>query len=340
MRTVWQADPTHHPFVVAGGGTIGMESVATNLVAPGHTVLVVNTGYFGDRMAEMLRRRGANVLQVGAALGEVVPPDAVRTAVEAHRPHALFATHVDTSTGARLDVEGICHAIADHDVLTVFDGICATAAERFAQAAWGADVYLTASQKAIGLPAGLALWVASERALAARRSLATAPPMSLDWLEWKPVMEAYEHETNAYFSTPPTTLIPALDVALQELVDEGMEAVFTRHATAGQRMRAAFTALGLTSLTSSPAETLSALLWPDGVVPADGLAAIREAGAVVAGGLHPLRKADYFRVGHMGVTTKRPDDLRRTVEAVGEGLRVAGGAVDVQAGLAAFDAVG
>ena len=69
MRTVWGAGPDHQPFVVAGGGTLAMESAASNLVDPGHTVLVVNTGTFGDRMAEMLRRRGANVLQIGAELG-------------------------------------------------------------------------------------------------------------------------------------------------------------------------------------------------------------------------------------------------------------------------------
>lgn len=335
MRTVWRAGADAVPFAVAGGGTLAMESAATNLVDPGHTVLVVNTGYFGDRMAEMLRRRGANVLQIGAEPGETVPLDEVGTALSEHRPHALFATHVDTSTGVRVDAQGLAALAREHGALSIFDGVCATAAETFEMEAWGADVYLTASQKAIGLPAGLALWVASARALEVRRSLNSAPPMSLDWLQWLPILEAYEAGQNAYFSTPPTTLLPALDVGLGELVDEGMESVFARHQQAADRMRAAFTAMGLVSLTDAPANTLSALRWPAG---ADGsaLAAIAEHGAVVAGGLHPSCKTEYFRVGHMGVVTKDEAALRRTVEAVGRGLAAVGGQVDVDAGLAAF----
>lgn len=337
MRTVWQAGPHHQPFVVAGGGTLGMESVATNLVDPGHTVLVVNTGVFGDRMAEMLRRRGANVLQIGAEIGHDVPLESVRSALHDHHPHALFATHVDTSTGVRVDAQALAALCRETDTLSVFDGICATAAETFAQEDWGADVLLTASQKAIGLPPGLALWMASPRAMDARRALDCPPPMSLDWLQWLPVLQAYEHETNAYFSTPPTTLIPALEVALGELVAEGMPAVFARHEAAATRMQAAFAAMGLTSLSTAPARTLSALLWPKGAS-ADALPAIKAAGVIVAGGLHPARKTAYFRVGHMGAVTRDPTALRRTIEAIGTGLAAVGGQVDLAAALEAFDA--
>lgn len=336
MRTVWRADDAAQPFVVAGGGTLAMEAAATNVVDPGHTVLVVNTGYFGDRMAEMLRRRGANVLQIGAEIGEDVPLEEVAAALVEHRPHALFAAHVDTSTGVRVDAAGLAALAREHDVLSVFDGVCATAGETFEMEAWGADVYLTASQKAIGLPPGLALWMASPRAMEARRALNSAPPMTMDWLQWLPILEAYEHEANAYFSTPPTTLVPALDVGLGELVDEGMEAVFARHQRAADRMRAGFAGLGLTLLTDRPANMLSAVRWPEGA-DASALPKIKEHGAIVAGGLHPACKAEYFRVGHMGVVTKDEAALRLTLEAVGRGIADVGGKVDVEAGLAAFD---
>ena len=75
---------------------------------------------------------------------------------------ALFATHVDTSTGVRVDPEPLCRLAREAGILAVFDGVCATAGERFEMAAWGADLYFTASQKAIGLPPGLALMVASD----------------------------------------------------------------------------------------------------------------------------------------------------------------------------------
>jgi alanine-glyoxylate transaminase/serine-glyoxylate transaminase/serine-pyruvate transaminase len=319
MRTVWAADEAHQPFVMSGSGTLAMEAVATNLVDPGDPVLVVNTGYFGDRMAEMLRRRGAEVYQVGAGVGRVPDRADVNEALAQHSPKVMFVTHVDTSTGVRTDAESLAGLARAHGVLSVFDGVCATAAERFEQAKWGADVVLTASQKAIGLPAGLALWVASPRAMAARGGLQTPPPMSLDWQQWLPVLHAYEAEENAYFSTPATTLIPALDVGLGELLAEGMDAVFTRHERAADRLRAAWAALELRPVAEAPANTLSALYWPDGV-DASALGRIKENGAIVAGGLHPEIKAKYFRVGHMGEVTRSDDHLRQTVRAVALGV--------------------
>ena len=156
--------------------------------------------------------------------------------------------------------------------------------------------------------------------------------MTLDWAVWQPILRAYEAEQNAYFSTPPTTLIPALDTSLAELTDEGMDAVFARHQQGADRMRAAWAALGLRLVAETPANTLSALYWPAGA-DASALGRIKEAGAVVAGGLHPAIKADYFRVGHMGEVTRSNDALLRTVEAVAKGLDL-----DVDAGRAAFRA--
>ncbi len=223
LRRVWRAAADAAPFAVPGGGTLAMEATAANLVAPGERALVVDTGYFGARMVEMLRRRGAEVEAVGAEPGDAPDPgrvDAALTAAKGSgRPFkALFATHVDTSTGVRLDPEPLAASARRHGALSAFDGVCATGAERFEMAAWDADVYFTASQKALGLPPGLALWVAGPRALAARRALATPPPLTFDWEAWAPVMSAYAEGRNAYFSTPPTTLVTALHAGLSEIL--------------------------------------------------------------------------------------------------------------------------
>jgi alanine-glyoxylate transaminase/serine-glyoxylate transaminase/serine-pyruvate transaminase len=346
MCDVWLAGEGAQPFCVAGGGTLAMESAATNLVDPGESVLVVNTGYFGDRMAEMLRRRGAVVSQLHAPLAGSVTAAQVAAALEAKPFTAVFATHVDTSTGVRLDVEGIAGVARAAGVLSCFDGVCATAGERFEMGAWGADVYLTGSQKAIGLPAGLALWVASDRAMARRRELVSPPPMTMDWLVWEPIMTAYRERRPSYFSTPATTLLAALQVGLRELVPAGgdakvsMDARFDQHLTAARAMRAAWQALGLSLLPSEAdaAHTLSAILYPEGV---DGsvLPHIKAAGAIVAGGLHPALKPTYFRVGHMGEVVGRPDLLVRTVRAVGEGLAAVGHDADVEAACSAARSV-
>jgi alanine-glyoxylate transaminase/serine-glyoxylate transaminase/serine-pyruvate transaminase len=190
MRRVWLAAPASQPFAVPGSGTTAMEMAVANLIEPGDAAVVVNTGYFSDRMVEMLRRAGAEVVDLTAVPGEV--PNASRAegafddfARAGKKVKALFATHVDTSTGAMCDPRPLAALARARGALSIFDGVCATAAERFEMDAWGADVYLTASQKAIGLPAGLALLVASERALAARDARKSLPPLAHDWHAWR-----------------------------------------------------------------------------------------------------------------------------------------------------------
>ncbi len=340
MRQVWRAGRDAQPFVVAGSGTMAMEMAVTNLLDPGQAAVVVRTGYFSDRMAEMLRRRGVEVTLVDAEPGDAPSVDAVGEALAKGEPRALFATHVDTSTGVRVDAEGLARLARQHDVLSVFDGVCASAAERFEMEAWGADVYLTASQKAVGLPVGLALLVFSRRAMRARANLVSPPPMSMDVTEWLPIMRAYEERRPSYFSTPATNLVRALAVSLDEILADGMDAHFALHARRADAMRAAWSALGLAPVPARPelaANTLSALYYPAGV-DAALVGTIAKRGVTVAGGLHPAIKARYFRVGHMGHVLTRPDDLRRTITAIAEALQEHGYACDPAAAIAAFDA--
>ena len=346
MRAVWEAADDSQPFIVAGSGTLAMEMAVVNLLDPGQKALVVSTGYFSDRMADMLQRRGVEVVEVGAPVGDAPDNDEVREALELHDFDALYATHVDTSTGVRVDAESLAKLGREYDVLSVFDGVCATAAERFRMKEWGADVYLTASQKAIGLPPGLALLVASSRAMQARRDLDTPPPKSMDFHEWLPIMEAYEARQPSYFATPATNLINALAVGLDEILETefagrtGVEARFDQHENAADAMRAAWSPMGLELLPEDElaANTLSAVKYPDGI-DSSVLGSIKERGVIVAGGLYPGRKKDYFRVGHMGYVIELADQLRATVTAVAESLNEHGFDVDTDAAVAAFDEV-
>ncbi len=341
MRKVWRAPDDAQPFVIPGSGTLAMEVAATNLLDPGQRAVVASSGYFSDRMAEMLRRRGVEVTVVAAEPGDAPDLAAVDDALARTSADALYATHVDTSTGVRVDAEALAALARKHGVLSVFDGVCATAGERFEMAAWGVDVYLTASQKAIGLPPGLALLVASKRALEARAALRVLPPMTMDFEQWAPVMRAYESRGPSYFATPATTLVRALPVGLDEILANGMDARFELHRRVADGMRAAWKSMGLTLLAKREdlaANTLSAVLYPEGVGP-ELVAAIGARGVTVAGGLHPAIKTKYFRVGHMGDVLRRPESLRATVRAVAEALSSLGRATDAEAAVAALDRV-
>jgi alanine-glyoxylate transaminase/serine-glyoxylate transaminase/serine-pyruvate transaminase len=339
VRKVFLA-PGGQPFVVAGSGTLAMDMAAANLVEQGDKVLVVNTGYFSDRFAKILERYGATPAHVHAReVGDAPGPKEVEEALDSVKPKLMTITHVDTSTGIATDVKGLAALGRKHNVLVVVDGVCATAGEEMRQEEWGIDVALTASQKAIGVPPGLALLVAGSRAMDAFRRRST--PVSnyyADWNEWLPIMQAYEGRRPSYFATPAVNLIWALHVSLKEILAEGMEARFARHRKLSGAFKAGLTALGLRQVPKRPelcATTLSAILYPQGV-DRTLLKYIDEAGVIVAGGLHPAIRDQYFRVGHMGAVG--PSDIMATLSAIGTGLKRSGYKFEAGAGLAAAQA--
>jgi len=341
--------PSGQPFVIAGSGSLAMDIAAANLIEPGDKALVVNTGYFGDRFAAILERYGAAVTQVHApAVGDAPALEEVETALKEGDPSAssehgyklMTITHVDTSTAVGADVKGLAALGREHGALVVVDGVCAVAGEEMRQEEWGIDLALTASQKAIGVPPGLALVVAGPRALDAFRSRKT--PVAnyyADWTQWLPIMEGYESRQPRYFGTPPVNLIWALNVSLGQILDEGMDARFARHRRLSQAFKAAVTALGMKQVPVSPdktAATLTASYYPEGV-DRTVLGYIKEAGVILAGGLHPAIKARYFRIGHMGVVSA--SDILATVGAIEKGLAQVGYKFEPGVGLAAAQTI-
>ena len=330
--------PTGMPFAIAGSGTLAMDVAASNLVEPGDRALVVSTGYFSDRMAAILERYGAQVTVVRADVGEIVPPGRVAAELARLKPKILTMTHVDTSTGVAVDVKALAQAGRTHNALVVVDGVCSVAGMELQQDAWDVDIALTASQKAIGVPPGLALLVASPRAIAAFR--ARKQPVAnyyADWANWLPIMEAYLARKVAYFGTPPVNLIYALHESLRQILEEGMSQRVARHKRLSDAFKAGAQAIGLKPVparTEIAATTMSALYFPEGV-DAKMIGKVRERGVVVAGGLHPAIREKYFRVGHMGVVS--PADLSATLSAIEGALLAVGYEFDEGAGLAAFE---
>ena len=332
--------PSGQPFVIAGSGTLAMDIAAANLIEPGDKALVVNTGYFGDRFAAILERYGAAVTQVRApAVGDAPALEEVETALKGSGFKLMTITHVDTSTAVGTDVKGLAALGREYGALVVVDGVCAVAGEEMRQEEWGIDLALTASQKAIGVPPGLALVVAGPRAMDAFRNRKT--PVGnyyADWTQWLPIMEGYEARQPRYFGTPPVNLSWALNVSLGQIMDEGMDARFARHRRLSEALKAAVTALGMKQVPVSPdktATTLTAPYFPDGV-DRTMLAHVKEAGVILAGGLHPDIKARYFRVGHMGVVSM--SDILATVGAIEKGLAQVGYKFEPGVGLAAVQA--
>jgi len=298
------ASPDGQPIVLAGSGTLAMDSAGANLTEPGDRVLVVNTGYFSDRFAEIVTRYGGVVTQVKAPVGGRPTLEAAEAALREKSYKVMTVTHVDTSTGVLNDVQQLAELSRRHGALCLVDGVCSVAAEELQMKAWGVDLVLTASQKALGTPPGLALVMAGPRALAAFRARKT--PVAnyyADWTNWLPVMEAYEARKSAYFGTPAVNLVWALEASLRQIMAEGLVRRFERHGAISRACKAGLSALNLGQVPQRPewaAHAMSAPRYPKGINGAEFIAAVARNGVVIAGGLHPAIKTEYFRIGHMG----------------------------------------
>ena len=335
MRKVWQS-PSGQPFIVGGTGTFAMDMAGSNLIEPGDNALVISSGFFGDRYAALLKRYGAHVDFLQPQLGNIVTTEEIETALKQKKYKLMTFTHVDTSTSVKINPQPIAELGKKYDVLTILDGVCSVAGEDIQQDKWGIDVVLTASQKAVGVPPGLALLVASPKAMATYNSRKT--PVGnyyADWGNWLPIMQAYEARKPSYFGTPPVNLVFALEVSLNIILKEEIEKRFKRHNHIADSFRAAMKALKLELIPANDtiaANTLTAVYLPNGVAPTDFIPAVSNAGVIIAGGLLKDSKP-YFRVGHMG--SVNATDILGTIAAIETAFKKCNYSFTANAGLTA-----
>ncbi len=337
MKKIWMA-PNGQPFVVAGSGTLAMDMAAANLVEKGDNVLVISTGYFGERFKDVLERYGADVTILKADTGKVVDLDTIEEELKTKKYKLLTFTHVDTSTGVLVAPQPLAKLANKYNVLSILDGVCSVAGEEIRQEEWGLDIVLTASQKAIGVPPGLALLVASKKAMKTWENRKT-PVQSYysDWANWCPIMKAYEERRPSYFGTPPVNLIVALQTSLKIIDKEGIEKRVDRHRRLAAAFRAAITSLGLKLLPNNnkvAANTLTAIYYPENIDGADFRSKISECDVIIAGGLLAEIKSSYFRVGHMGSVSAK--DLIATLSAIEHALHYVGHEFETGTGLSTF----
>ena len=322
------------PFIVAGAGTLAMEMALLNTAGPGDRVLVLSQGYFGERMAQICQAFGIDHDVLECAWGRAVTPRQLDGRLKAADYNIVVCTHVDTATGACAPVEEYSMILEKTGSLFIVDGVCATGGIPERMAAWGIDVVLTAAQKCLGTPPGLAILVFSERAMEKRRGLAAIPAYYSDVLRWLPIM----HDPAKYFSTPCVNEIRAFAEALRIIIEEGIEERFERHALYAEAIRAGLAALGFTFFTDPnfEAATLSVVGYPGGVEDKAFRAGLNANGVVVAGGLGPTA-GQVFRMGHMGNLTSA--QVRFAIDAVEATLAGLGRTIKPGTGRAAVDAV-
>lgn len=312
------------PYVLAGSGTLGWDVASTNIINPGDKVLVLSTGFFSDSFADCLKVYGADVDVVTANVGDVVPLETVEKKLKETNYSAITVTQVDTSTAVLSDVKGVSEVVkkVSPETLIIVDGVCSIGVENLEFDAWGIDFALTASQKALGVPAGLSIFYASERAVekALKREKDTAFFTSLK--RWTPVMKAYESGSPAYFATPAVQTITALKVSLDEILSEPLDNRFSKHAQVSTNFKSSLKELGINILPVNEkveAHGLTAAYFPEGVNGPEFISKIASKGFTIAAGIHKALPGKYFRVGHMGYSVYE-GHLDQLLKAIKESL--------------------
>jgi serine---pyruvate transaminase len=281
-------------LLFGSSGTGAFESAVANLVTPGEPHLVVSAGSFGERWVAMTTAYGAAVDALRYPWGETPDPDDLRVRLQEREARAVWLVQSETSTGVVADVQALAAAAREAGALVVVDAVSSLGAVPCETDAWGLDVVVAGSQKALMTPPGLGLAAVSQRALGATGS---SPRFYFDWERTRKGQETLDAPV-----TLPVSLVAGLDVALGLLFDEGLEAAFERHVKLGRAARAGVKALGLELF--SPDEDRSAVVTavraPDGIDSGDVVKGVRDRfGMTIANGQGEL-KGKIFRLGHIG----------------------------------------
>jgi serine---pyruvate transaminase len=284
-------------FTYAASGTGAFEGAVQNVFSPGDKVLIVNNGNFGQRWVEMCRAFGLQVKELSYELGQKADNEDVAAALS-DDPEIKVAVCVssETSSGTVNDIEGFTKAAAS--VLTIVDAVSGLGACELRTDEWGVDVVVAGSQKALMTPPGLGFVSVSEKAWEAHGE----SQMPRYYFDWTAAKKAYEKSPPQTAWTPPVSLIVQLDLALRQILDEGIENVFERHVLLGRAAREGVKGMGLRLFgpDEDPNSVVTAVHSPEGINSNDLVRLMfREHGIQIAPGQGPI-DGKVFRIGHCG----------------------------------------
>lgn len=314
-------------LVFTASGTGAYESAIVNLLSPGERVLAVSQGEFGERWQAMARAFGCDVVPLAYAWGDAPRPDDLRTALGESGAQTVLVVHSETSTGVVCDLQALLAVCAEAGALAVVDAVSSLGAVPLETDAWGADVVVTGSQKALMTPPGLAFASVSGRAWE-RAERSTLPRFYWDWAR-----QRRAQAKGSTPSTPATSLVVALVEALGLVLADGLDAAFARHRALGRACRAGVKAMGLElySPDDDSAAVLTGALTPEGVDAVALRLALRDRHGITIAGGHGDLVGRLFRIGHIGHVGI--DELAGALAAIEEELAAAG--ADVEPGRAA-----
>ncbi|MGW5361432.1 pyridoxal-phosphate-dependent aminotransferase family protein [Actinopolymorpha pittospori] len=323
---------TASPIVLTSSGTGALEAVLANSLRPGDRVLTLDNGHWGARFGRLATSLGASVEALSSPWGGGADADALRrrlSAPDGGEFVAVLAAHNDTFTGAVTDLAAIGDVVRDTSALLVVDAVSSLGCMPIETDAWGLDLVVSASQKGLMCPPGLALVTASDKAWTRIDQVAARG-------EYFDLRKAREMAAQGQASfTPAVNLVRALHEALRMVHEAGIAETFARQARLGRALAAGAAQLGLSLYPDADVASpcVSVLRTPEGIDAAKIVATMRDRyGTQIAGARRSPLDGTVIRVGTMGYC--QPDDIRLDVWQLAGSVQEQGQDVDVAAAIA------
>jgi serine---pyruvate transaminase len=328
LKYVFQTEST--VIVLTSSGTGGMEAAVSNVIGPGQKAILLTAGRWGERWKGVLKAFGANTILVEQPYSKAIPPEMLANALKEHPDTVcVYGTLSETSTGVGHDVAGYGQVTAGTKTLLAIDAISGLGAMECRVDAWGIDLCVSGSQKALMMPPGLGYVAVSDKAWQHIESQSQTRSFYFDLKRYK----AKIAENDTPF-TPANTLIKAQRHSLKRIRAEGIENLWKRHADMARATRAAVAALGLELYAERPNNGLTVIKVPAGL---DGSAILKtmekQFGFKWADGQDHL-KGTIWRLSHMGYCDAF--DVLGAIAALERTLHAAGYPLTPGAGVAAF----
>jgi len=317
-------------LMIAGSGTAALETAVVNAARPGDEVLVIVTGSFGDRFAKICEAYEMVTHRLDIEWGNSADPEAVKQFLADHgNIRAVFATYCETSTGVLNPVQTLAETIHNHsNALFIADAVSCLGAVETKMDAWGIDILVTGSQKAMMLPPGLAFIAASKRAW----KVIENNPRSRFYLDLRKYRDHSAKDSTPF--TPPISLLAGLEQALNQMHEEGLSEVYARHEVMMNMIRTGFRELNIPLLATDEAASPTVTAMKPDDFEADKLREVvkKHFSLSIAGGQNHL-KGKIFRVGHMGYCS--PADILQAISLIEIGLHKIGKEIELGKGVQA-----
>ncbi len=321
-------------LIFTSSGTGAMEGALSNLLSKGDKALVVRGGKFGERWGEICKAYGVEFIPVDVEWGWAVDPKKIQEILESDSSiRAVYTQASETSTGVKHPIKEIAEIVKKYDdTIIVVDAITGIGVFDIPMDAWGLDVVVSGSQKALMLPPGLAFAALSDKAW----KFVERSDLPKYYFDFKKELKSTKKNQSSY--TPAISLFVGLRETLNMIRQEGLEGVFRRHERLAEATRAAVKALGLELYApDSPSNAVTAVKIPEGI---DGERLkdlfFEKFGITVAEG-QDRAKGKIIRIAHLGYYERL--DIVMVISALEMLLKEMGYAFELGRGLKAAEEI-